>query len=403
MLDSLENLDYQLVPDKALDNAETRRMILDLVDALPPEQRMTVLFYYYDEMSVRQIAQAMETSEGTVKSRLNYARKAIKNGVEDYERKGIKLYSASPLLLLVCFLRQEAAHTVLDGAAAAAIAGQVMAQAGGAGAGALSGAGASAAGAAGTGTGAAASGAAGSAVSAKLVAGLVAGAVALGGAGLGIAALTRGQAPHQSVPPAPTAVLAAPSAQAAPTPTPAPTPAPTPTPAADYGMAYAAYQAALDSRRAQIDAYVGWYESFGQTVRPVAVADVFGDDTPELICVEADEVYPESVSYLTVLTWQDGQVVSLLRESWDFFAGSMLSYTLYQGADGKTLYADTSYFTSQTVIEQFCLEERGGALTLRQVETLPAVKRVILSNETDAPQAMTSAEAAAFLAGGGDG
>ena len=132
MLDSMENLDEQLVPEKALDNEETRRMILGLVDDLPPEQRMSVLFYYYDEMSVKDIAAAMETSEGTVKSRLNYARRAIKNGVEDYERKGIKLYSASPILLLVHFLRQEAAGSVLDGAAAAEMAGRVLAQAGGA-------------------------------------------------------------------------------------------------------------------------------------------------------------------------------------------------------------------------------------------------------------------------------
>ena len=60
LLDGVENLDETLVPEKALDNEETRRMILDLVDALPPEQRMCVLFYYYDEMSVREIAQVVE-------------------------------------------------------------------------------------------------------------------------------------------------------------------------------------------------------------------------------------------------------------------------------------------------------------------------------------------------------
>ena len=126
MLEHVENLDETLVPDKALDNEETRRMILGLVDDLPPEQRMSVLFYYYDEMSVKQIAEAMDTSEGTVKSRLNYARKSIKAGVEEYERKGIKLYSVSPFLLLAYFLRQEAAGPLLDPAAAAAIAGQVL-------------------------------------------------------------------------------------------------------------------------------------------------------------------------------------------------------------------------------------------------------------------------------------
>ena len=71
LLESVENL------DEALDNEETRRMILGLVDDLPPEQRMTVLFYYYEEMSVKQIAEAMDTSEGTVKSRLNDARRSI--------------------------------------------------------------------------------------------------------------------------------------------------------------------------------------------------------------------------------------------------------------------------------------------------------------------------------------
>ena len=130
LLDSLENLDESLVPEKALDDGETRRMMMELVDALPAEQRMCVLFYYYDEMSVKDIAQAMGTSEGTVKSRLNYARKAIKGGVEEYERKGVKLYSVSPILLLVLFLRREAAHTALDGAAASAMAGQVLARAG---------------------------------------------------------------------------------------------------------------------------------------------------------------------------------------------------------------------------------------------------------------------------------
>ena len=189
LLDSVEDLDETLVPEKALDNEETRRMILDLVDALPPEQRMCVLFYYYDEMSVREIAQAMDTSEGTVKSRLNYARKSIKAGVEDYERKGVKLYSVSPILLLLCFLRREAEGTALDGTAAAAMAGRVLAQAGSAAgaaaaetaAGGAATGGSTGAGAAGTAAGAAAG------ISVKVVAAVLAGAVAIGGAAVGLA------------------------------------------------------------------------------------------------------------------------------------------------------------------------------------------------------------------------
>lgn len=108
LLDTFETLDDQTVPEKALDNDESRNMILALVDRLPALQRQCVLMFYYDEMSVREIAAALEISDGTVKSRLNYARKAIKQGVESYAKQGIKLYSFSPIPLLLYFLRQDA-------------------------------------------------------------------------------------------------------------------------------------------------------------------------------------------------------------------------------------------------------------------------------------------------------
>ena len=219
MLEHVENLDETLVPDKALDNEETRRMILGLVDDLPPEQRMSVLFYYYDEMTVKQIAEAMDTSEGTVKSRLNYARKSIKAGVEDYERKGIKLYSISPILLLVYFLRQEAATSLLDPAAAAAMAGQVLSQAGSAaetvaesaastaaestsGTASAVTAGASSAGGTGASGAAAASAAVKAGISTKLIAAVVAGAIVVGGGAVGLSALRSQPAAEEAGAPA---------------------------------------------------------------------------------------------------------------------------------------------------------------------------------------------------------
>lgn len=122
LLDAYENLDEQTVPDKALDNEETRRMVMELVDALPEAQRLCVLMYYYDEMSVKDIAATLETSEGTVKSRLNYARKSIKEGVDRYTDQGIKLYSFSPLPFLLYFLRKDADACCLTHEQSAAIA-----------------------------------------------------------------------------------------------------------------------------------------------------------------------------------------------------------------------------------------------------------------------------------------
>ena len=728
MLESVENLDETLVPEKVLDNEETRRMILGLVDELPPEQRMSVLFYYYDEMSVKQIAEAMDTSEGTVKSRLNYARKSIKAGVEDYERKGVKLYGVSPLVLLVFFLRQEADGTLLDPATAAE---GGASSAGGA---------ASAAAKAGAAAGKAAA-AAGTAVKAgismKLIAGIVAAAIVAGGAvgissmihsdggngagedarsrwvkvinGSNVAAaidendslwmwggletptlddqqatagvraidgvsaaelgggtsaiiktdgslwmwgggvygqLGNGSMESSSEPvrvlddvaqvslgqrhaaarktggslwlwgddsygqlgtsmPNSSSHSAEPlkvmdgvvdvscgilytmavtedgclwawgidipvgfgdySSQRSSEPikimdnvadvdcgdnfaaiirtdgslwvsniqmdpesgaepenllepvkvfddiaavscgsrhiavllddgslwawgnneygqmgntdigseiyTPAKiqdgvvdvscgplstmvlksdgsiwisgdivsagyedvdwwmtrepvelsiwdeyadapylqdgfgeqseAPEESVSAAPSYPEAYAAYLTALDSHAEMIDMYARWYEEINYAIYPVAFADVYGDETPEIIFVEADETYPWSESYLTILTYQDGQVSTLMRESWDFYAGSMLTYTLFQSADGKTLYADTGYSTSQQVTERYVFSESAGALTMEQVKELPSMDELVLSNRYAVDTAMTREEAAGFLAENG--
>ena len=111
VLDNLEELDEQWVPDKALDNTETTRMIEEIVSALPEAQRICTLMYYYDEMSVREIAEAVGVPENTVKSRLNYARKAIKERVLDYEKQGVKLYGLSPLPFMLYFLLHAAEET----------------------------------------------------------------------------------------------------------------------------------------------------------------------------------------------------------------------------------------------------------------------------------------------------
>ena len=89
ILDTLEEMDEQKVPDKWLDNQETARMIDEIVNKLPEVQRLCTLMFYYSELSVKEMANIMKVSENTVKSRLNYARKAIKEKVLDYEKKGI--------------------------------------------------------------------------------------------------------------------------------------------------------------------------------------------------------------------------------------------------------------------------------------------------------------------------
>ena len=245
LLDTFETLDAQTVPDKAMDSAESRRMIMELIDNLPEPQRLCVLMYYYDEMAVKDIAAALDTSEGTVKSRLNYARKAIKEGVDRYAAQGVKLYGLAPLPFLAYLLKQEALLGGMTAAQSSAclqgvLAGSSVALAGSAGAGTAA-AGSTVAGSAGAGS--AAAGAAAS-TGKTLAAGLLAhkGAAAVAGVVLagvigGTAILAQPELPAQSPTPLPVAGVVTlapeptPTLEPTPTPTPTPTPEPTATPA----------------------------------------------------------------------------------------------------------------------------------------------------------------------------
>ncbi len=97
------------IPDKNLDKEDFKKTILEIVDSLPEEQRTAVILYYYDELTVNQIAEIQGVTSGTVKSRLNYARKAIKSSVENYEKKNhVKLHSVGFLPMLLWLFGTDA-------------------------------------------------------------------------------------------------------------------------------------------------------------------------------------------------------------------------------------------------------------------------------------------------------
>ena len=133
LLETLEIQDDQQQPDKRLDTEENRRMIVELVDALPEQQRECVMLYYYQELSLKEVASTLKVPEGTVKSRLHHARQAIKQGVDRYERQGFRLYGLSPLPFIQYFLQQESSSVITGSLAPAVLAAAgVSAAAGGA-------------------------------------------------------------------------------------------------------------------------------------------------------------------------------------------------------------------------------------------------------------------------------
>ncbi len=200
------------LPESYVLNAEKRKIILTIMqEELTAIQYQTILLYYFDGMSVPEIAACMECPEGTVKYRLSAARGKIKQGVQDYENtSGIKLYSSGSVALLTAIFVAESQSLVIPNvlanifAGAAGLAGTAAGVAGAvASTGTASAIGGGAAGAA-TGTaavagtkvaGAAAGKAAGKAgikglfqtLKAKIVAGIAATAVVAGGVAAGVA------------------------------------------------------------------------------------------------------------------------------------------------------------------------------------------------------------------------
>lgn len=111
------------LPETVLDRHETARLVSEILDELADDQRAAIVMFYYQEMSVRDIAAACECSEGTIKSRLNYGRKKIESKVRALERKGTKLYGLAPIPFMELLFRDYAAELAATPAPEAGFAG----------------------------------------------------------------------------------------------------------------------------------------------------------------------------------------------------------------------------------------------------------------------------------------
>ncbi|MBM7854241.1 RNA polymerase sigma-70 factor (ECF subfamily) [Desulfohalotomaculum tongense] len=66
---------------ESIEQSETRMFMLELLNKLSLPLKTTMILYYYNEMSVSEIAKVLGCFEGTVKSRLHKARKQIEREI----------------------------------------------------------------------------------------------------------------------------------------------------------------------------------------------------------------------------------------------------------------------------------------------------------------------------------
>ena len=102
--------DELMLPEEYINKAEKRKVLLQIIeDTLSFNQYQVVLMFYFNELSIAEIAQALEISEGTVKSRLNSSRAKMKTAIEDYENKsGDKLHGVVFVPFFTTIFKEEA-------------------------------------------------------------------------------------------------------------------------------------------------------------------------------------------------------------------------------------------------------------------------------------------------------
>ena len=79
-----------LDPSAQLDRAELGEMLFEMINHLPPDQRVVVIMKEYEGFRFREIAETLDISENTAKSRLYYGLKSLRR---EFERRNLTLES----------------------------------------------------------------------------------------------------------------------------------------------------------------------------------------------------------------------------------------------------------------------------------------------------------------------
>jgi RNA polymerase sigma-70 factor (ECF subfamily) len=81
VMDNIKATTY--LPEESYDNCQNKKQLQNGIVNLKDEYRMVVILFYYNELKQKEISEILKIPVGTVKSRLNKAKKLLKNYMED--------------------------------------------------------------------------------------------------------------------------------------------------------------------------------------------------------------------------------------------------------------------------------------------------------------------------------
>ena len=103
-------VDPQPIAEIQMDYQESSKLLHEIIDSLPEEQKVCITEFYIKGKRRKEITSLFKISEETIKSRLRLAKKKIEEKVLDLEKAGTKIYGLSPFaffLLLGALEKRE--------------------------------------------------------------------------------------------------------------------------------------------------------------------------------------------------------------------------------------------------------------------------------------------------------
>jgi RNA polymerase sigma-70 factor (ECF subfamily) len=84
-------VDKRPSPHALAERDESWQWVRQAILALPIQQRLVVVLYYINDLSIQEVSEVLEVPVGTVKSRLYYARKLLKKHLASQEEALLKV------------------------------------------------------------------------------------------------------------------------------------------------------------------------------------------------------------------------------------------------------------------------------------------------------------------------
>lgn len=85
------------LPEQHLSQQETQYLMKQLIESLSARQRMVISLYYYENMSIQEISEAIGCTAGTIRVLLHQGRKTLKDRMQELQNRGVELYGLAPI------------------------------------------------------------------------------------------------------------------------------------------------------------------------------------------------------------------------------------------------------------------------------------------------------------------